>query len=208
MNLAATRPWCVGLSGGVASGKSTVARRFEALGVAILDADAAAREVLAAHTPGLKAVVAEFGNRVLNPQGSLDRSTLRVQVFTDPVARQRLESIVHPQVRAWFQQHLKNIQACYAMLVIPLLVETWPAYQWLDRVLVVDVSPVIQRARLIQRDGIAADLAEYMIAAQADRQARLQRADDVIDNGGIHQDLDTAVAALHTRYQELASGQA
>ncbi len=128
MNLAATRPWCVGLSGGVASGKSTVARRFEALGVAILDADAAAREVLAAHTPGLKAVVAEFGNRVLNPQGSLDRSTLRVQVFTDPVARQRLESIVHPQVRAWFQQHLKNIQACYAMLVIPLLVETWPAY--------------------------------------------------------------------------------
>jgi len=208
MNPTAARPWCVGLSGGVASGKSTVAQRFEALGVAILDADVAAREVVAPATPGLKAVVAEFGNRVLNPQGALDRSMLRAQVFNDPVARHRLESIVHPAVRAWFRQHLTTIQACYAMLVIPLLVETWPAYRWLDRVVVVDVSPAIQRTRLMQRDGITADLAERMIAAQSSRQARLQRADDVIDNSGTETTLDERISSLHACYSDLATGTA
>ncbi len=208
MNPTAARPWCVGLSGGIASGKSTVARRFQNLGVAILDADVAAREVVAPDTPGLKAVVAEFGPQVLTPQGALDRSMLRALVFNKPAARQRLETIVHPLVQAWFRQHLTAIQACYAMLVIPLLVETWPAYRWLDRILVVDISLATQHSRLMQRDDITADLAEHMIAAQSSRQARLQRADDVLDNSGTEAALDTHVATLHTRYQELASGQA
>ncbi len=201
MNPTAARPWCVGLSGGIAAGKSTVARRFENLGVAILDADVAAREVVAPGTSGLKAVVAALGPRVLSPQGALDRSILRALVFNKPVARQRLETIVHPLVQAWFRQHLATIQACYAMLVIPLLTETWPAYSWLERILVVDVSPAIQRNRLMQRDGITADLAARMIAAQSSRQARLQRADDVLNNAGTETALDAGIAALHTAWR-------
>ncbi len=206
MNPTTARPWCVGLSGGIATGKSTVARRFENLGVAILDADVAAREVVAPGTSGLKAVVAEFGDQVLNPDGALDRSILRTQIFNDLVARQRLEAMIHPWVRIWFQQHLVTIQACYAMLVIPLLAETWPAYSWLERILVIDVSSSIQRNRLMHRDGISADLAARMIAAQSSRPMRLQRADDVLNNGGTEAALDASIAALHARYQKLASG--
>ena len=202
---APTRPWSVGLTGGIAAGKSTVAEAFAALGVPVLDADHAARVVLAPDSAGLHAVVERFGADVLRGDGSLDRAALRRQVFADVEARRALEAIVHPRVRIWLREHLQLLDAPYALLAIPLLRETWPAYDWLDRVLVVDAPATLQRARLLQRDGIDAALADAMLAAQADRAARLKLAHDVIDNRGTHADLQARVAALHAEYLRRAA---
>ena len=202
---APTRPWSVGLTGGIAAGKSSVAAAFAALGVPVLDADHAARVVLAPGSAGLDAVIDRFGADVLRGDGSLDRAALRRQVFADAETRRALEAIVHPRVRVWLHEHLQALDAPYALLAIPLLRETWPAYDWLDRVLVVDAPATLQRARLLQRDGIDAALADAMLAAQADRAARLALAHDVIDNRGTHADLQARVAALHAGYLRRAA---
>lgn len=203
--LAPSRPWSVGLTGGIAAGKSTVAAAFAALGVPVLDADHAAREVLAPASAGLDAVIERFGADVLRGDHSLDRAALRRQVFGNTEARRALEAIVHPRVRIWLHEHLQAVDAPYALLAIPLLRETWPAYDWLDRVLVVDAPETLQRARLLQRDGIDATLAEAMLAAQTERSARLALAHDVIDNRGTHADLQVRVAALHADYLHRAA---
>lgn len=203
--LAASRPWAVGLTGGVAAGKSTVAAAFAALDVPVLDADHAAREVLTPGSAGLAAVIERFGADVLRGDGSLDRAALRRQVFGNTEARRALEAIVHPRVRIWLHEHLRAVDAPYALLAIPLLRETWPAYDWLDRVLVVDAPEALQRARLLQRDGIDAALAEAMLAAQADRSTRLALAHDVLDNRGTRADLRARVAALHADYLHRAA---
>ncbi|MGH8080493.1 MAG: dephospho-CoA kinase, partial [Lysobacter sp.] len=156
--------FCVGVTGGVASGKSEVTRRFEALGVTVADADLAARAAVAAGSEGLAQVVAAFGSDILDPQGALDRAAMRRLVFGDDTARKRLEAIVHPQVRSMLRAQCEAADGAYAIAAIPLLAEGGgrEAYPWLQRCLVVDVPVAVQQARVVQRDHIDAALAQRM----------------------------------------------
>ncbi|QNP41339.1 dephospho-CoA kinase [Lysobacter solisilvae (ex Woo and Kim 2022)] len=199
--------YIIGVTGGVASGKSEVTRRFETRGIVVADADLAARAVVAPGTPGLAEVVAAFGPAVLTADGSLDRAAMRQRIFGDEPARRRLESIVHPLVRAQLRRECEAAAGPYAIAAIPLLAEGGgrDAYPWLQRILVIDAAVEVQRMRLMQRDGIDAALAERMIAAQASRSQRLACADDVIVNDGALDALDEQVAALDRRYRALAS---
>jgi dephospho-CoA kinase len=199
--------YIVGLTGGVASGKSALADRFAALGVVVADADVAAREVVAVGTDGLAEVVATFGAGVLDAGGALDRPAMRRQVFDDPAARRRLEAIVHPRVRARLQAACAAAPGPYVIAAIPLLAEGGgrDAYPWLDRVVVVDVPRELQVQRLLRRDGVDAALAQRMVDAQATRRERLAIADDVVVNDGPIERLDAAARALDARYRSLAS---
>ena len=199
--------YIIGVTGGVASGKSEVTRRFEALGVVVADADVAARAAVAPGSQGLASVVAAFGESVLAGDGSLDRTVMRQRVFNDEAARRRLELIIHPLVRAQLQRECEAATGPYAVAAIPLLAEGGGrvAYPWLQRILVIDVAVDVQRARLMLRDGIDDALAERMIAAQASRSQRLAIADDVIVNDGGLEVLDEQIAALDRRYRALAS---
>lgn len=195
----------VGLTGGVASGKSEVLRRFETLGVSVADADLVARDEVAPGSDGLAEVVEAFGAGVLGPDGALDRAAMRTRVFGDATERRRLEAIIHPRVRRALRTACAAAPGAYAIAAIPLLAETGrEAYRWLHRVLVIDVAVAVQRERLMQRDGIDGELAERMIAAQATRTERLALADDVLVNDGPLRDLSTRVVELHTRYCALA----
>lgn len=199
--------YIIGLTGGVASGKGEVARRLRAHGVLVADADVAAREAVAAGSAGLAEVLAAFGTDVLDATGALDRAAMRRRVFADAAARRTLEAIVHPRVRAALQAACAAAPGPYAVAEIPLLAEGGgrAAYPWLDRILVVEVPPAVQLARLVQRDGIDAALAERMLAAQASREERLAIADDVIVNDGPLASLDAHVAALDRQYRALAT---
>lgn len=193
----------VALTGGIASGKSEVERRFAARGVEIIDADLVAREVIAIGTPALQEIVAAFGSRAIGADGALDRRAMRERVFGDADARKRLETIIHPRVRQALQERATAVCSAYGMLVIPLFVESGE-YHWVDRVLVVDVPRETQIQRLCARDGITEELAEAMLAAQASREQRLAIADDVIDNTTSLEALDDNVEALHRHYLSLA----
>ncbi len=195
----------VGLTGGVAAGKSAVTRRFEALGVNVYDADVAAREVIEPGTTGLAEVVAAFGTGVLDAAGRLDRPAMRRHVFADPAARKALEAIIHPRVRQWLHDKALADRGPYCLLAIPLLTENIDHYRWIDRVLVVDVPESLQITRLIARDHIDQILARRMLAQQATRAERLALADDVVDNSGDESGLDAVVINLHHRYLQLAS---
>jgi dephospho-CoA kinase len=194
----------IALTGGIAAGKTAVARRFEGLGIAVHDADVAAREVIEPDTTGLAAVVDAFGVSVLNEAGRLDRPAMRQRVFADPSTRKVLEAIIHPRVRQWLRERALAECGPYCLLAIPLLAENIAHYRWVDRVLVVDVPESVQITRLIARDGIDETLARRMLAQQASRAERLALADDVIENSGDESALDHAVAELHQRYLALA----
>ncbi|MBB6600011.1 dephospho-CoA kinase [Luteimonas sp. MC1825] len=197
--------YTIALTGGIASGKSEVERRFGALGITVADADQASRDVVARGTDGLAEIVAAFGANALDAGGNLDRPAMRRLVFNDDAARQRLEAIIHPRVRLALHAACAAAPGPYAIAAIPLLAEGGRgAYPWLHRVLVVDVPVDVQLARLLRRDGIDEALAWKMIRAQASRVERLAIADDVIVNDGPLDALDAAVAALHGRYLELA----
>jgi len=200
--------FCVGLTGGIASGKSAVADRFAARGIAVVDADVAAREVVAPGQPALADIVAAFGDDVLQADGTLDRAALRRHVFGDDAARRRLEAILHPRIRVRMHEQARRAGGPYVIVAIPLLAEGGGrlAYPWLDRILVVDVPREVQLARLVRRDGIELPLAERMLAAQADRASRLAISDDVIVNEGALALLDAEVDALDRRYRALAGG--
>lgn len=200
----------VGVTGGVASGKSEVTRRFEAMGTFIADADLAAREAVAPGSPGLMELVKQFGPDMLASDGSLDRAAMRRHVFADEAARRRLEAIIHPRVRAALREACAAAPGPYAMAAIPLLAEGGgrDAYPWLSRILVVDVHVDVQRARVMARDRVDAGLAQRMIAAQATREQRLAIADDIIVNDGPLDRLDAHVAALDRRYRALAGASA
>ena len=199
--------YTVALTGGIASGKSEVERRFRALGVHVADADLAAREVVAPGTPGLAEVVQVFGPAALGADGAMDRAAMRRRVFADAAARRRLEAIIHPRVRAALRAACEAAPGPYAIAAIPLYAEAGAdAYApWVDRVLVVDVPVEVQLERLLRRDGIDEALAWKMIRAQATRGERLAVADDVIDNDAPLEALDATVQALHGRYLSLAS---
>lgn len=199
--------FAVGLTGGIASGKSAVTDRFAALGAGVVDADIVAREVVAVGSEGLAELVDAFGPEILDATGALDRRRMRERVFGDPVARSRLEAIIHPRVRTRLHEQADAAASGYAIIAIPLLAEGGGriAYPWLDRVLVVDVPAAVQRARLIARDGVDEALAQRMIDAQATRGQRLRIADDVLVNTGTPGALDEPVASLHRRYMHLAT---
>lgn len=194
----------IALTGGIAAGKSAVARRFEALGVHVYDADTAARCVVEPGSAGLAEVVDAFGAGVLDDDGRLDRRAMRQRVFADPVARRALEEIVHPRVRRWLHEHAMKDRGAYCMLAIPLLAENIAHYGWVDRVLLVDAPESAQITRLMARDGIDRALAGRMLAQQATRAERRALADDVIENGGDEAALDAAVGRLHHDYLALA----
>lgn len=198
----------VGLTGGIAAGKSEVTRRFEALGIVVADADLAARAVVAAGSPALAAIATRFGPQMLQADGQLDRARLRAHVFAAPTERAALEAITHPAIRQLMQQQCEAATSPYAIAAIPLLTEVGgrTAYPWLDRILVVDTPEPVQHQRLMRRDGIDGTLADQMMAAQASRSQRLALADDVVVNDGHPDDLQAQVAALHQQYVALAGG--
>ena len=197
----------IAITGGVASGKSTVDRLFHALGVVVADADVAAREAVAPGSEGLDEVVAAFGEGVLGVDGQLDRPAMRRRVFADADARRRLETIIHPRVRETLRNTCQAASGPYVIASIPLLAEGGgrDAYPWLQRILVVDVPETLQLARLLQRDGIDEALARTMIAAQASRRERLAIADDVLVNDGRMDALPPQVEALDRLYRRLAA---
>lgn len=194
----------IGLTGGIASGKSTVSELFAQHGVEVIDADQLAREVVAPGTPGLAAVVEAFGPGVLSESGVLDRQALRKLVFDDQKRREQLEHILHPRIRELMAQRAEAARSPYCILAIPLLVEN-DLMDQVDRVLVVDVDVSTQRERLKWRDGSTDKEIEGILSAQTGRAERLTHADDVIDNSGTLDDLSAQVARLHHYYLATAA---
>ena len=196
----------IGLTGGIASGKSTVAQRFTEFGVPVIDADVAARAVVASGTPGLARVIERFGPGVLAQNGELDRRALRDLIFSNPGARRDLETILHPLIRADMERSADQAVGPYIVMAIPLLIEGGPSDR-VDRILVVDVDESVQLRRVMERDGCTAEQARAILASQASRSARLAAADDVLQNAGTVTDLRQAVDRLHERYLRLAENQ-
>lgn len=194
----------VGLTGGIASGKSLVADEFAALGVPVIDTDAIAREVVEPGEPALAAIVERFGTDMLQADGRLDRRRLRRHVFADAAERRALERILHPVIRERSLAAAAAADGPYQLLVVPLLVET-EFQQLVDRVLVVDCPEALQLERLLARDGEDPEQARRILDAQLPRARRLAMADDVIDNGGSPAATRRQVARLHARYRTLAA---
>ena len=192
--------FAVGLTGGIGSGKSTVAVLFAERGVPVIDTDVIARELTAADSEALRAIQDAFGDAVMREDGSLDRAQLRRRVFADPQARHQLESILHPRIRQAVGQTLAGLHAPYALIVVPLLVETGAYAGILDRVLVVDCPEDLQIARVMARNDFTRAEVEAILAAQAGRDVRLAAADDVIDNTASTGELRDRVQALHAQY--------
>jgi dephospho-CoA kinase len=193
----------IGLTGGIASGKSTVAQRFTELGIPVIDADMAARAVVEPGSVGLAQVMERFGPGILDANGALDRRALRDLIFNDPRARGELEAILHPLIRAAMEQSAEAAAGSYIVMAIPLLVEGGLANR-VDRVLVVDVDESTQLQRLMARDGSSLEQARAILASQASRSARLAAADDVLLNSGTVTDVRQAVDRLHEKYLRLA----
>lgn len=197
----------VGLTGGIASGKTTISDMFAARGVPIVDADIAARQVVEPGQPGLAELTTAFGRDILNDDGSLNRRALRQRVFARQEDRARLESILHPLIRDRILQDLEAARAGgapYVLLVAPLLLEGGLA-RIVDRVLVIDTPREVQIERVMARDNCSQREAEAILAAQMSREERLARADDVIVNAGAVDDLAVEVERLHRQYLELAA---
>ena len=195
----------IGLTGGIASGKSTVERRLTELGVPVINADDSARAVVAPGQPGLAAVTERFGNAVLTRDGELDRAALRALIFQSPDKRRDLEAILHPLIRVHMDRQALTAVGPYLVLSIPLLVESGTARDRVDRILVVDADESQQVQRLMSRDSVSAEQARSILAAQASRADRLKAADDVLVNSGSVSDLRQAVDRLHQRYLEMAA---
>jgi dephospho-CoA kinase len=194
----------IGLTGGIASGKSTVTQRFAELGVPVIDADVAARNVVERGKPGLEQVVRRFGPGVLDASGNLDRAALRALIFSDSGLRHALDAILHPLIRADMERQAATVHGPYLVMAIPLLIEGERARDRVDRVLVVDADEALQIQRVQARDGSSLSQARAILASQASREARLAAADDVLRNSGSVADLRQAVDRLHEKYLHLA----
>ena len=197
----------VGLTGGIASGKSLVGAMFVKLGAPLVDTDVVAREVVGRGEPGLAAVAAEFGPSVLTASGELDRRALRSLVFADEPKRRKLETLLHPLIRSRTLAKLAEIESPYALVAVPLLVET-DFGEIVDRILVVDAPESVQLERLMRRDATPKAEALAMLRAQADRATRLKAAHDVIDNSGTIDATRRQVESLHRSYLDLAAQRA
>ena len=193
----------IGLTGGLASGKSTVAERFAARGVPVIDTDVIARELVEPGQPALEKIRAAFGPDALTAGGRLDRAWLKQLVFAEPAQRLRLEAILHPLIHQDVVSRLSALQGAYCLIVVPLLVESAQTYP-LDRVLLVDVPEALQRQRAAARDGLNPELISAILASQASRAQHLAVADDVIVNDADLAHLDVEVARLDAFYKALA----
>lgn len=200
------KPWLVGLTGGIGSGKSAVAARFAGHGVHVVDADDAARWVVEPGEPGLGGLVALLGEGILQPDGRLDRGVLRNMIFADPDLRKQVEQLLHPLIRQAIDVNLANALSEYAVLVSPLLIEGGQ-YKRVQRVLVVDVPQALQLQRVMQRDAVEEARARAILQAQLPRDERLRYADDVIGNDGSLAALDVRVAELHRQYLQKVRGE-
>lgn len=193
----------IALTGGIGSGKSTVAERFAALGVPVIDADLLAREQVLPGTPGLQEIIRAFGPDMLSDSGELDRGRLRQRIFQDPSARKRLESILHPRIRAEMQQRVREVTTPYVVLVIPLLIESNQT-DLADRILVVDTPEALQIERVRHRDRQTIEQVRAALRSQCSRAERLAAADDVLVNDDTLEQLHRQTDELHNRYMSLA----
>lgn len=200
----------VGLTGGIGSGKSTVADLFAARGAALVDTDVIAHQLTGPHGVAMSAIVGAFGDSIRRADGGLDRAAMRRLVFSDRSAKARLEAILHPLIRQESETRCAAAvtTAPYVLLVVPLLVESGTYRERADRILVVDCDTAIQVSRVMARSGLAAEEVETIIASQASRAARRAAADDVVFNDSGLEELLPQVAALHQRYVDLARAKA
>lgn len=198
------KPFVVGITGGIGSGKSTLCNEFMKLGVTVIDADIISRQVVEPGTDGLSTIVASFGENVLSSDGTLDRTALRQLIFADVKKKTLLEEILHPRIRHQIAKQLARVSAPYCLLCIPLLVEG-NRFENIQRILVVDCPVEEQTRRVMSRDNLTAGEVEAIMETQASREERLDRADDVITNNGDIDSLVDQVADLHARYLTLAA---
>ncbi|MBI2306068.1 MAG: dephospho-CoA kinase [Rhodocyclales bacterium] len=192
--------YVVGLTGGIGSGKSTVAGLFVAHGAALVDTDAVAHALTAPGGAAMPALRAAFGDAVVRADGALDRAAMRARVFTEPAAKARLEGILHPLIRAEADRQVHATSAPYVILAVPLLVESGSYGERCDRILVVDCAEATQLARVVARNGMSEAEVRAIMATQVTRAARLAAADDVIDNDGPPDSLPAQVDRLHRAY--------
>lgn len=193
----------VGLTGGIGSGKSAVAALFRDQGIKVVDADVAARAVVEPGSAALQAIADHFGQHILQADGGLDRAALRAIIFNDEEQRLWLERLLHPAIGRWIAEQLAGAESPYAILESPLLLET-SQHEMADRIIVVDLPESLQIDRASARDGNTREQIKAIIAAQMSRAARLEKADDVIDNSGTQAALIDPIKALHQKYLELA----
>ena len=197
----------VALTGGIASGKTTVSDLFAARGVTVVDTDRIAHEIVEPGQTALQEITEEFGPGVLHDSGRLNRRLMREFIYENPAKRLRLEAILHPRIAAEAKERLASANSLYCMIVIPLF-EKSPRWNWIDRVLVVDVDEETQIERAMRRDDMDRNQAEAILRAQSSRAERLQLADDVIENRGAVDDLEMQVEHLHERYLKLSASPA
>ena len=200
--------YVVAITGGIGSGKTTVANQFAALGIEVVDADLIAREVVEPGTPALAAIASHFGPGILDEQGRLDRRALRERIFSEPAAKSWLNALLHPIIRSEMLRQCAAANSPYCLLVVPLLVEN-RLTELADRVLVIDVDEATQIERTCRRDGVSREQAQAILASQASRSERLAMADDVLDNqSGTTETIRERILALHETYLAFASQQA
>jgi len=200
-------PLCIGLTGGIGSGKSTTAALFGVLGAEVIDTDEIAHQLCRPAGDAVAAIANEFGREYINAEGALDRPRMRQLVFTDPGARKRLEHILHPLIGSAVRARIAHSTAPYALIVVPLLLETGAYQDLLARVVVVDCPEELQISRTMQRSKLDEREVRAIMAAQHTRTQRLARADDVIMNDGDRAQLDLDVTRLHQKYLTLARQQ-
>ncbi len=198
-------PYCIGITGGIGSGKSRAADMFAELGADVIDTDEISRQMTARNGSAMPDILAAFGPGVAAADGSLDRAAMRQRIFSDPQARQKLEAILHPRIREVARSRVAASATPYVLLVVPLLLETGAYHDVLRRVLVVDCDEALQVSRTITRSHLDEASVRAIMAAQMPRSERLAKADDVIHNDGDVDDLRAQVAILHAKYLELAT---
>lgn len=195
----------VGLTGGIGSGKSTVANMFAARGAATIDTDLIAHQLSAAGGAAIPAIQAQFGADFITPDGAMDRAKMRERVFSDPTEKKRLESILHPLIRIETERAARQAQGIYTIFVVPLLIESGDWAQRVSRILVVDCPEALQIARVMARSGLVETQVRAIMQQQASRAVRLAAADDVISNEGEAATLAPQVDRLHNLYTALAA---
>jgi len=192
----------IGLTGGIGSGKSVASDKFKSLGITIVDADVASRTVVEPGKPALKEIEDHFGSGIITAEGKLDRNNLREIIATDPEERKWLESVTHPKIGEQITKEISESTSVYTLFVAPLLLET-NSQEMCSRVVVVDVPKDVQIQRTAKRDKVLPNQVEQMVAAQMEREKRLEKADDVLLNSGTIEDLEKQVEELHKKYIQM-----
>ncbi len=192
----------IGLTGGIGSGKSVASDKFKSLGITIVDADVASRTVVEPGKPALKEIEDHFGSGIITAEGKLDRNNLRKIIATDPEERKWLESVTHPKIGEQITKEISESTSVYTLFVAPLLLET-NSQEMCSRVVVVDVPKDVQIRRTAKRDKVSPNQVEQMVAAQMEREKRLEKADDVLLNSGTIEDLEKQVEELHKKYIQM-----